>query len=115
MKKFKNIFIFSFLSFFSFYNRALAAADCKKTVGSSVAEFIVDFFMMIRWIALALAIVLGILDFFKAITGGKDDALKKAGQTFAKRIIAVAILMILPQLLEWILDISGIDHGGTCL
>lgn len=115
MKKFKNIFLLCFFTFFSFFNKVMAATDCKKVVGGDIALFIVDTFNMVKWIALALAIVFGMLDFFKAITGGKDDALSKAAQKFVKRLIAVVALFILPVLLEWILGISGVDHGGTCL
>ncbi len=115
MKKIKNTFMFFFLSFFSLTGRIMAATDCKQVVGSNIAEFLKDLFDMVKWVALAIGIVLGILDFFKAITSGKDDSLKKAGQNFAKRLIAIVILFILPLLLDWILDISGVDHGGTCL
>ena len=115
MKKIKNILLFSFITFFSFSNRIIAATDCKTVVGASVARFIVDTFDMIKWIALALGIALGMLDFFKAITGGKDDALGKAAQKFGKRLIAIVFLFILPALLDWLLKMSGIEHGGTCL
>lgn len=115
MKKLTKIFIFFFLSFFSLTRKIMAATDCKQVVGSNIADFIIDLFDMIKWIALAVGIVLGMLDFFKAITGGKDDAIKKAAQKFAKRLIAIVILFILPLLLDWILEISGVDHGGTCL
>lgn len=123
MKKIKNIFLIMCLSFFSFSNRIMAATDsnkittatdCKQVVGG-VDVFIVDLFNMVKWVALALAIALGMLDFFKAITGGKDDDLAKAAQKFMKRLIAVVALFILPVLIEWILDISGVPHGGTCL
>lgn len=115
MKKIKNIFWIFMLSFFSLSRKILAATDCKQVVSDGVADFIIDLFDMIKWIALALGIVLGMLDFFKAITGGKDDALSKAGQKFVKRLIAIVALFILPVLLEWLLEISGIEHGGTCL
>ena len=115
MKKIKNIFVFCLLTFFSFTNKIMAAPSCSGILGSDLTTFIVDLFDIVKWIALALAIVLGMLDFFKAITGGKDDALSKAAKQFAKRLVAVAVLFILPLLLEWILEISGIDHGGTCL
>ena len=91
------------------------AADCKEVVGSNIADFIIDLFDMIKWVALAVGIALSMLDFFKAITGGKDDALIKTAQKFAKRLIAIVILFILPPLLNWLLEISGVPHGGTCL
>lgn len=115
MKKIKKICLFTILSFFSLFNKVNAAKSCEDAVSQPVATFFVDLFNMIKWIALALALVLGMLDFFKAITGSKDDELSKSAQKFGKRLIAVVVLFILPYILEWILDISGIDHGGTCL
>ena len=115
MKKIKHILLFSFLSFFSFSKRIMAATNCETVVGSDIAKFMIELFDMIKWIALALGIALGMLDFFKAITGGKDDALGKAAQKFGKRLIGIVILFILPVLLEWLLEISGVDNGGTCL
>lgn len=115
MKKLKNSFVFFFLSFFSLSRKIMAATDCKEVVGENIADFIIDLFDIIKWVALAVGIALSMLDFFKAITGGKDDALTKTAQKFAKRLIAIVILFILPLLLDWLLDISGVEHGGTCL
>lgn len=113
MKKLKSMCVIICLSFFSFFNRVYAAASCDSVLGSSIVEFIVDIFDMVKWISLALCIALSMLDFFKAI--GKDDELPKVAQKFVKRLIAVVVLFILPILLEWILDISGVEHGGTCI
>ncbi|MCI8778021.1 MAG: hypothetical protein HFI87_02600 [Bacilli bacterium] len=114
MKKIKYIFILCLMNLFSFSNKAMAAPNCKTTIGGDLTIFIKDLFDMIKWIALAVGIALGMLDFFKAITG-KDDDLKKAAQKFVKRLIGIVALFILPVILDWVLDISGIDHGGTCL
>lgn len=114
MKKIKYIFIVCLISLFSFFNKVMAAPSCKTTIGGDLTIFVKDLFDMVKWIALALGIVLGMLDFFRAITG-KDDELKKVAQKFAKRLIGIAVLFILPVILDWVLEISGIDHGGTCL
>lgn len=113
MKKLGKIYLIVCLTVFSFSNRVYAAASCESVVGSSIVDFIVDIFNMVKWISLALCVALSMLDFFKAI--GKDDELPKVAQKFVKRLIAVVVLFILPILLNWVLDISGIEHGGTCI
>ena len=91
------------------------ATNCEELVGSSIVAFVKDLFDMIKWIALAIGLVLGMLDFFRAITSGEEGALKKSAAKFVKRLIGIVILFILPVVLEYILNISGVSHGGTCL
>lgn len=53
-----------------------------------------------------LAIILGMLDFAKVIAAGDaDKELKQAGQRFLKRIIAAAVLLILPIILSFLMNI----------
>lgn len=113
MKKLNRIYLFICLFCLSFSNKVYAAASCDSVLGGDIVTFLVDIFDMVKWISLALCIVLSMLDFFKAI--GKDDELSKVAQKFVKRLIAVVALFILPILLNWILDISGVNHGGTCV
>lgn len=116
-----RLFVFCNVFLFSNFNKILAdetkvnATNCKGLLGSDIVKFITDLFNMVKWIALALGLVLGMLDFFKAITGGKDGALKEAGQRFVKRLIGIVFLFILPIILDYVLDISGVSNGGTCL
>ena len=116
----KNKFLFMYALLILNLNKVSAltldgATDCKKLVGAEIVEFITDLFNMVKWIALALGLVLGMLDFFKAVAASDDGALKKSATKFVKRLIGIVILFILPILLEYILDISGVSHGGTCL
>ena len=62
----------------------------------------------VKYVALVLVIVLGTIDFIKAAGSGEPDAVKKAGQSFLKRVIAVIILFILPMLIELILDLINL-------
>ena len=60
-----------------------------------------------------LVVVLGMLDFSKATVSSEADAMKKAWNNFIKRSIAVAILIILPVIIEFLLgifDVPGLTN-----
>lgn len=66
----------------------------------------------IKYIALILVIVLGTIDFIKAAGSGEPDAMKKAGQSFMKRVVAVIILFLLPMIIDLILHLINL-YGST--
>lgn len=65
---------------------------------------------IVRWIKYIIpvaVIVLGILDFIKAVGADKDDEMKKAQGRFVKRLIAAALIFIIPFIIEFVLDKMG--------
>ena len=88
--------------------------DVCEVLPESIKNYIMDALNLIRWVSLALMIVLGTLDFVKAAASDDQDALKKAWQNFIKRLIAVIILFLLPILVEFILYIAGLAGFGEC-
>ena len=49
-----------------------------------------------------LLIVFGIMDFFKAVTAGKDDEIKKSTKTFAFRVLAGVVIFFLPTIVSFV-------------
>ena len=49
-----------------------------------------------------------ILDFIKAIASESDDEMKKVSARFAKRLIAAALIFIIPFILDFILRMFNI-------
>ena len=69
----------------------------------------------VKYVALVLVIVLGTIDFIKAAGSGEPDAIKKAGQSFVKRVIAVIILFLLPMIIDLILNLINLyGSNGDC-
>lgn len=71
---------------------------------------------ILRWIKYILpviVIVMGILDFIKAIAAGKEDEMKKAQGSFVKRLIAAALVFLIPLIVEFVLDKMGFGYD-TC-
>ena len=64
---------------------------------------------------LILTLILGMTDFFKGVTSGEADAMKKVWKSFANRLIAVIILFLLPLIIEFLfglINISGINSSN---
>ena len=67
----------------------------------------------IRVIVPILIIVLGMLDFSKAVFAGKEDNMKKAQSTFIKRLIAGVLVFFVPVLVDVIMYLADIVWQGT--
>ena len=80
----------------------------------AIDKYLKEALKFLRWGALALMIILGVMDFVKAAMSDDQDALKKAWQKFAKRLIAVIILFLLPILIELILQIARLSGFVEC-
>lgn len=66
----------------------------------------------IKYIIPAIVIILGILDFIKAIASSNDDEFKKAQQRFIKRLIAAALLFVIPFIIEFALRIFNLGEAN---
>lgn len=55
-----------------------------------------------------LIILLGFVDFIKVVVTGKDDDMKKAIDRFVKRIIVAIVFILVPVLVQFFINISGL-------
>ena len=73
----------------------------------------------IKYIVPVFVIIFGIFDFIKAIGADKEDEMKKSQKKFITRLIAAALIFIIPFILEFVLDKFGfteyIDGCGLIL
>lgn len=67
----------------------------------------------VRIIVPILIILLGMLDFGKAVLAGNEDNMKKAQSTFIKRLIAGVIVFFVPLLVDLVMDLADIVWQGT--
>jgi hypothetical protein len=77
--------------------------ECKDFGEGNIAKV----FSYLSIIGTILLIVFGVIDFSKASLSGDDDALKKAGKNFSKRLIAAVLLLILPIIVNFIMNIAS--------
>ncbi len=67
--------------------------------------------MIIRWIAPLIIIIMGMIDFGKAVISSDDNAINKASKTLIRRIVAGIAIFFIPTIVLTILNItvSGVD------
>ena len=70
-----------------------------------VKYYIERILKILGYVALALAVILGALDFIKAISSNDDAALKKAFQSFVRRLIAVALVFLTYVIVQIIISL----------
>lgn len=90
----------------------------KNAAGEVIETYnlIAEVFSIILIAGPILLIIFGALDFAKASLASDEQALKKAGANFGKRIIAVVLLFVLPLIINLLLKIAfdaGIFTGGV--
>ena len=86
--------------------------DSKCGFSGKLVQYIANIIRWVKYIIPVVVIVLGILDFIKATSAGKEDEIKKAQGSFVKILIAAALIFIVPFIIEFILDIFGFDAFG---
>ena len=86
----------------------LAESGCSM-LGKQTRKMIFWALDVVKYGSVILLIVLGMLDFTKAVTSSEADALKKAGQKFLRRLIVVVLMFVLPYLLEFVLRMLNVD------
>lgn len=102
------------------YNKPLFDMEINKApgcviMGSGLNNLLGDIYKWVRGAAAALVVILGILDFLKAVTSDDAEAMRKAGSTFVKRLILLAILLILPYLIDFVLELLFGSNFESCL
>ncbi len=88
--------------------------DCDVLLSTDTKAFLKKILGYIKIFAPLLVIVFGMLDFIKATVSQDNDALKKAGSKFFKRLAAAALLFIFPALIQFLLDVIKIDGVTYC-
>ncbi len=81
--------------------------NCGDLFGDELVKLINDIMNVIRIAVPILLIVLGIVDFTKAVFSGDDKAMSKAQSTFIKRIVAAVIVFLVPIFVNLVLNIAN--------
>lgn len=97
-----------------FDNTTSSEDKCKESVlgdvndEDSVAWLLQKILNYIKILGPSLAVICSALDFTKAIVSSNNDSMKKTQQKLINRIIAVALLFLIPTLTEVVLEMVGI-------
>lgn len=88
-----------------------------KNNPDSISYMINQALQYVRIIVPILIILLGTIDFAKAVIAGKEDNMKKAQSTFVKRLVAGVAVFFIPLLVNIIMDLADMVWAGeyfTC-
>lgn len=80
-------------------------------IGEKTMGYIKTLYTIIKIIIPALIIVLGMIDFMKVLFSGEEKDMKTAGKRFLKRIIAGVIFILLPILLQFLIELFGFSEN----
>ena len=88
--------------------------DCSYLLDEELLEWVRKAFTFIQIGGVILVVILGMIDFGRAVTSTDEkEDIKKAWQRFVKRLIAVGCLILLPFIIEFVLnlvDIPGLTN-----
>lgn len=89
----------------------MAGPDVEFNVGevtcdalARVMKFASEIFQLICIFMGVGLVVLGMLDYLRAVMNADQEALKKATKRFSTRLVIMALMILLPVLINWVLD-----------
>lgn len=85
-------------------NDASIGGMCSMPQFRKPMKFLGSIVWLFKILVPIIIIGFGILDFYKAVTGSKEDALKKAFQSIMVRVIAGVFVFLLPGLIQFVLN-----------
>lgn len=86
--------------------------DYCSLISQDIKNIITGIFWVITIAGIIAMIVMSALDFIKAITGSDDENLKKAFKNTVIRAIFLIVLLLLPSIVTWIINIVNIAGAG---
>lgn len=107
-----NVLIFTPITVFADNGGEDIIDSCAGTLGSEVTEILSWVYTGVLVATPILVVVLSMKDMLTAVTGGKDDDIKKAQATMIKRIIVGVVIFFVPIIIKAILQLAGLV--GSC-
>lgn len=114
-EKITKVLMCLFLVMFGFKTIVLAdGSNINCDDWGNVKTDLQNVFNFAKIIVPLLIIGLSSYDFIKAVTAKEDKGVKKAFQTFLKRMVYAVIFFFLPTLINFILDLLA-DGSKSCI
>ena len=78
--------------------------SCDGLLGDGIIDLIDEILFYVRVFVPIILIVLGVMDFVKAVMASKDDAKAKARDKFIKRLIIAFVIFLAPSIVGFLLN-----------
>lgn len=85
---------------------------CEDIFTDDIKAMLDEVLQIVRIAVPILIIVLGMVDFAKAVIASKEDAMKKAQITFIKRLIIGVAVFFVPVLIDIVMELANIVWEG---
>lgn len=86
----------------------LSSSGCD-IISYDMKKFLNTVLWYIRIAGIVLTIILSLLDYIKAATGSDDKSMAAANKKFVTRVVLVAVLFLVPVLLDFLLSVLNIS------
>lgn len=86
---------------------------CQAVLTSELVEWLQWVLDVIRIGGLVLTVILGVVDYVNATFSSKDDSIAKANKNFTTRLMSLALLFLVPTLIEFVLKLFSISSTGA--
>lgn len=86
--------------------------DYCSIINSDLKSLLNYLFLILSVIGVILLVIMTAVEFVKTVTGSDEDGIKTAFKNSIKRIVAIVILLLLPQILSMILNVVN-DIGAS--
>ena len=100
------------INLISFANITCEGIFGSKSDPNSLRSLINDILFYPKVLVPIIVIVLGIMDFAKAVFAGKADVMSKAQKTFAKRVVIGVAFFFIPVFIDIIMELADIVWNG---
>ena len=98
------------------YDSSSKAYTCEtmtQLIDGEIKDMLNEILTIVRIVVPILIILLGSIDFAKAVIAGKEDKMKKAQSDFVKRVIAGVAVFLVPTIVDIIMWLAEIAWQGT--
>ena len=85
------------------------------SLGNKIVNWLIKVIKIVRYGVPVMLIILSALDYIRAIAADSEDEMKKVSSRLGKRLLAAALIFILPAILDFILksfDIPGLNASN---
>ena len=111
-----------FVAIFGLINPVFAAMEACNTIGGAninidakIADTIHIVILVIQIVVPVILVIFGSIDFLKAVTGGKEDEIKKGQQIFIKRVIAAVLVFFVIAIVKLLVGFVAGDESPNIL
>ena len=94
------------------YNTNSEIGDPCNAISGTVTKLLQSIFLLISVVGIVLLVAMTVISFIKAIVASDDNKIKDAAKGLKTRIIVIIILLVLPALLSFIINIVNNNSTG---